>query len=199
MKPFSKHTKDLTGLVFGHLTVKEYAGQDKKKRALWAVVCVCGKECVKQSYHLVRGATTSCGCERNAAKRGGSETTKNISYKTHQKRAREKGIAYLTREAWSEIVVRPCHYCRGYDMRGYRTATSMSDSVFETMIIPLNGVDRVDNARGYEPENCVPCCYACNRAKGSMSYGEFVEHVRKMYACTQDHLSRETRRTEGVA
>lgn len=36
-----------------------------------------------------------------------------------------------------------------------------------------NGVDRVDNALGYTPDNCVPCCSRCNYAKRAMPRGEF--------------------------
>ncbi len=29
-----------------------------------------------------------------------------------------------------------------------------------------NGIDRMDNALGYSPENCVTCCGDCNKLKG---------------------------------
>ena len=38
---------------------------------------------------------------------------------------------------------------------------------------PLNGVDRVVNARGYEAGNVVSACVMCNRAKGTLSAAEF--------------------------
>ena len=32
-----------------------------------------------------------------------------------------------------------------------------------------NGIDRVDNNKGYELSNCVPCCKHCNYVKGALS------------------------------
>ena len=43
-----------------------------------------------------------------------------------------------------------------------------------------NGIDRVDNSKGYHPENCVPCCKTCNIAKQSMSVEEFLAWARRV-------------------
>lgn len=43
------------------------------------------------------------------------------------------------------------------------------------------GIDRVDNEIGYTIENCVPCCFTCNSAKGIMSYVEFKAWVERIY------------------
>ncbi len=43
-----------------------------------------------------------------------------------------------------------------------------------------NGIDRKNPKRGYEPENCVTCCYQCNMAKGSMSFVEFKTWVKRV-------------------
>lgn len=43
-----------------------------------------------------------------------------------------------------------------------------------------NGVDRLDNAVGYLPGNCVPCCKFCNLAKAGGSYEEFVAYLDRV-------------------
>ena len=43
------------------------------------------------------------------------------------------------------------------------------------------GIDRVDNARGYEKDNVVPCCETCNTAKRTMSVDELLEWVTRVY------------------
>jgi hypothetical protein len=50
---------DMVGMVFGRLTVTEYAGDRR-----WRCICSCGGtvEVVRQS--LVNGRTSSCGCYR---------------------------------------------------------------------------------------------------------------------------------------
>ena len=59
-----------------------------------------------------------------------------------------------------------CHYC------GVPAADSPSG----------NGIDRIDNTKGYEPDNCVPCCIECNRVKLNRSYERMIEHARLLIA-----------------
>lgn len=44
-----------------------------------------------------------------------------------------------------------------------------------------NGIDRVDNNKGYIIGNAVPCCKRCNVAKGSMTVEEFRNHIEFIY------------------
>lgn len=44
-----------------------------------------------------------------------------------------------------------------------------------------NGIDRIDNNRGYVKENCVPCCKTCNYAKRKMDLLTFKEWARRLY------------------
>jgi hypothetical protein len=61
---------DMTGEVVGRLTVVEFAGIGKQKRALWRCICECGKEKIVAGT-LLRAAlkgrassVQSCGCLR---------------------------------------------------------------------------------------------------------------------------------------
>jgi len=56
---------DLTGQVFGRLTVVERApnkGKGAETRAMWRCVCECGGESVIACHTLKAGNTRSCGC-----------------------------------------------------------------------------------------------------------------------------------------
>ena len=44
-----------------------------------------------------------------------------------------------------------------------------------------NGLDRVDNNKGYTIDNVVPCCKRCNYAKNNQTPREFKEWVKKVY------------------
>lgn len=60
--------EDLTGDVFGRLTVAKRA-QNIGKRTAWLCKCSCGNETTVTSCHLKSGHTISCGCfnkERNS-------------------------------------------------------------------------------------------------------------------------------------
>lgn len=53
---------DLTGQVFGRLTVRARAQRDPSGRARWHCECVCGAKTVADQYLLRSGRTKSCGC-----------------------------------------------------------------------------------------------------------------------------------------
>lgn len=42
--------------------------------------------------------------------------------------------------------------------------------------IPINGIDRVDNNKGYTSGNVAAACGRCNRMKGTMTANEFLGH-----------------------
>ncbi|ORZ29946.1 hypothetical protein BCR44DRAFT_47165 [Catenaria anguillulae PL171] len=44
------------------------------------------------------------------------------------------------------------------------------------------GVDRIDSSIGYQGDNCMPCCSACNYAKKDFQLDEFLGHIQRM-AC----------------
>lgn len=51
---------------------------------------------------------------------------------------------------------------------------------------PLNGIDRVDNGRGYEEDNVVTCCKRCNLAKHAFTRESFESWVIQ----AANHISR---------
>jgi hypothetical protein len=64
--PIPARVKNLLGdPPYGSLTVVEYAGQDRNRKALWSCQCVCGKSIVVIGASLRNGNTTSCGCAKN--------------------------------------------------------------------------------------------------------------------------------------
>lgn len=73
----------------------------------------------------------------------------------------------ITREEFRVLAESHCHYCG--DPPDGKTHRFL-------------GIDRVDNDLGYITGNCVPCCWPCNRAKGTMSCQEFLEVCRKVSA-----------------
>ena len=83
-------------------------------------------------------------------------------YDTYIRSAKIRNYIFnLTIEQFTKIVQQPCHYC---------------GSLQENKI---NGIDRKDNTIGYLIENCLPCCGACNYAKRSRSYDDFVTWVKQ--------------------
>ena len=64
---------DLTGKVFGRLTVIGKAGRNKHGQILWRCSCLCGGKVIIVRQKIVSGHTKSCGCLRSeAAKKRGT-------------------------------------------------------------------------------------------------------------------------------
>jgi len=59
-----QHFEDLTGIVFGKLTVLGLFGRDKHQKRLWECKCECGNIVTPHTSHLKSGHTCSCGCYR---------------------------------------------------------------------------------------------------------------------------------------
>lgn len=56
--------KDLTGKIYGILTVIGYSHSDKSWSSYWWCRCKCGRRVRIQGKRLNNGEKTSCGCER---------------------------------------------------------------------------------------------------------------------------------------
>lgn len=86
----AKH--DLTGRIFGRLTVEKLSPARKHGNRLWECACACGQRCLKPAWNLVSGSTRSCGClpkrvpEDLTGKRFGRLLVlKNVRLKNHPK------------------------------------------------------------------------------------------------------------------
>ena len=142
---------DMTGFVTGKVTVKEIVGRTPNRAALWKCECECGKTIYETRSNLLSGRVTSCGCER----------IKRISElnKTHgQRHTRLYRI-------WLNMKNR-CNNPNGrvFDNYGGRGITvceewAQSFGAFRDWSF-ANGynddlsIDRIDNDKGYSPDNC---------------------------------------------
>ena len=57
--------EDLTGKVFGDLTVIKRVENNKNNKICWLCKCNCGKETIVEGYKLKSGKRTSCNHEKN--------------------------------------------------------------------------------------------------------------------------------------
>lgn len=71
-----------------------------------------------------------------------------------------------------------CHYC-GIAPQSIASPGKQYTEALVTFYI-YNGIDRVDNTKGYTLDNCVTCCINCNRAKMDRSLEEFLAHVTRI-------------------
>lgn len=83
---FSKRI-ELTGNVYGRLTVIGYSHTDKQGDARWRVRCQCGNESVTSGKYLRSGRTKSCGCLKTEVNRVSILVAKDESLRLAAERA----------------------------------------------------------------------------------------------------------------
>jgi hypothetical protein len=83
-------------------------------------------------------------------------------FRQYKQGARVRDIEFsLTLDQFKTLVESPCYY------------TGRPPS-------PYNGIDRLDNTKGYTVENCVPCCSDVNYAKRTMAYSDFLKMCQEV-------------------
>ena len=172
--------KDETGNRYGRVTVIGRGHKASGQRAMRLCRCDCGKEFVTRGSSLRKGDTQSCGCVAVEKLRAAVVLPEGVAAMNQMIRrlkanASERGIEWhLTDEQALAITQQSCHYCGG-DFSNTSSHPEMNGT------FAYNGIDRVDNSKGYTIDNVVPCCKHCNIAKRDRSVGEFLNWVRRVY------------------
>lgn len=142
---------DMTGMKIGRLTVVSRAENTKQNKAQWLCRCDCGNEVVVSRRHLKDFSTLSCGCY-----------AKEQASKIHTTHGMKGTRLY---RIWSGMKDRCCNsnskYWDRYGAKGIFVCSdwvnsfekfqkwSMENGYEETLTI-----DRIENNKGYSPDNC---------------------------------------------
>lgn len=138
---------DLTGHIFGKWTVYHKHGNTPRGAALWWCVCECGNKRAVLGSDLRKGKSTGCGCAKVKfiqdlrRTHGESKTRLHNIWKLMCRRAAKKktpGACYdhvTICDEWHDFVT----------FRDWAHANGYSDDL---------SIDRIDNEKGYSPENC---------------------------------------------
>ena len=87
--------------------------------------------------------------------------------------ARKKEQAFgLDIDDFKAIVTQKCFYCGEIPRIRQRK---------RTLLVPANGIDRIDPNQGYLKHNIVPACKACNLMKKRKSLDEFLRLIGRIY------------------
>ena len=139
--------KDLSNKTFGYLTPL-YVDKTKNKHTYWFCKCICGKTRVLQSYQLTSGKVTSCGCMNT--------------------RTQKSSIIFPNKRMYSvySSMIARCHNpksssYKSYGAKGIKVCDEWKNSFESFLRWSLNhgyndslSIDRIDNSKGYNPENC---------------------------------------------
>jgi hypothetical protein len=178
--------QDLVGKKFNSLTVVKLLGSvqyGKSKKRTWECLCDCGNTTKITTGALVRGAIKTCGCSfkissvqnslKSRHKLAKKESGSNSIYAQYRNNAKTRNYEFLlTKEEFRILISSNCFYCgieplNLYDVRYYN--------------LLYNGIDRIDNTKGYTTENSVACCKMCNVSKNNNSLEYFLHWVKRIY------------------
>lgn len=166
------------GNRYGSLVVvdRDMSGQFQDgayKQIRWWCKCDCGTVKSIRGTSLRKGDTASCGCARKIAY---GEAGFRIFYRATLRGAIKRGYAFnLTEGQVRETSSGNCFYCG-------KTPSQISKNKSDNGHYLHNGIDRVDNERGYEIDNVVSCCVDCNLAKHARDVFDFKSWITSVYS-----------------
>lgn len=80
----------------------------------------------------------------------------------------------LTDEEFQKLTSSNCFYCNIEPSKISISKSGKSDYKY-------NGIDKKDPEIGYIFDNCVPCCWDCNKLKSNYTFDEFKSLISKIY------------------
>ena len=104
------------------------------------------------------------------------ESSRKVYYDKYIWQAKQRGLEFsLSREDFYRLTDGKCFYC-GNEPGSEYWSTRNSNGLYIH-----NGIDRLDNNKGYVSGNVVTCCKTCNFIKGTMGHRDFVEWIKRTY------------------
>lgn len=146
---------DLTGMRFGRLTVtsraKDFIQTNGRRRTAWICKCDCGNSITALTDNLKRGATTSCGCykrectSKRASTHHETDTPLYGVWCTMKSRCYNKNVKFYNRYGARGITVCDSWLNCYENFRDWAIKNGYSKGL---------SIDRIDNNKGYSPNNC---------------------------------------------
>ena len=168
-----------SGMVFGMLTtIKEIPPEPMASHTThrWLCRCACGNTTIVPATDLRRGHSTTCGCRGFTEERSASLLD---MYRRYQRGAEQRGYEFsLSLDEFIALIKGKCRYCGIEPYNDHKKA-------FRYKLI-YNGIDRIDNTKGYVLSNCAPCCKVCNKMKGTLSEIDFIDHAHRIAEYTKE-------------
>lgn len=159
---------NLAGLKFGKLTVTEFVGM-RENQSLWLCSCECGGQKVVARGDLKKGAVKTCGCFNRMRKEMALLKKQEKEKKRLNAKPREKVRRERLYGVWDGMKTR----CYNENDKAYRLYGAKGIEICLEWLDYNNfrewayqsgydenakkyecTIDRIDNKKGYYPENC---------------------------------------------
>lgn len=169
--------QDITGRKFNRLTA-QWPIAKEGSTVRWLCLCECGK-IITTTYNCLRMKNTkSCGCLKleKSAEQGRSKkmpdgrSAFNSLFGGYKQQAKERGLSFtLSEDEFRALITSNCFYCN---------KSPQQIRVRQSSRFTYNGIDRRNNAIGYDAHNVVACCKTCNFMKVKLGENEFITACR---------------------
>lgn len=172
-----KRNFNFIGNRFGKLVViKQYKG----KRTLVDYICDCGTVKIGAYLSNVKNQDACKHCHRRGIHRKElGESAFNNLFNSYKQNAKNREYEFLlTKNEFRILTKNQCFYCGKEPSQIARYRKYNGEYIY-------NGVDRMDNTKGYFLENSVSCCKFCNLTKNNTSFSEFIKWIRMVYKNTE--------------
>ena len=83
-------------------------------------------------------------------------------------------------EDFFELSKLPCFYCASPPYQEHKKYGARKTKYSDGYIFIYNGLDRINNNKGYDLDNVVPCCKKCNWMRHAQTTDEFFERIAKI-------------------
>ncbi len=157
-----------------------YLGEDKERTTsrhrYMKVKCTCGTEKSIRTDNI----PLDIGCKKCAQLKRratfSNKTKESITkslYNSYKRQAEKRGYEFnIVYDIFKQHIFENCYYCSeppsNIAKQNYRSLT-------------YNGIDRVDNSKGYQNDNIVTCCGECNWMKNRLTKDQFLDKIEKIY------------------
>lgn len=170
---------DETGNKYGRLTVLERANYIGNQPA-WKCQCECGNIKITTGKILRAGRCKSCGCLGNGRERD-RDVVYMITLNKLKCRAKKKELDFnLDIDDVKRLSHDNCVYCGNPPILVKTVVDNRNKEKIQAQLA-INGIDRVDNNKGYTKDNSVSCCNGCNIAKGTLTVDEFKVNIIRIF------------------
>lgn len=137
----------------------------------------CKGYCMKHYSRVFRHGDSS-----NIRKLPKGHAARNLIIRSYKAGAKARNLEWaLEINDLENLFKNNCYYCGDAPGQIKKTLAGNGNYIF-------NGIDRIDNKKGYVLDNVVSCCKLCNHAKNNLSVDEFMKHVRKIVTYNSEHF-----------
>jgi hypothetical protein len=187
---------EFIGHRFGKLIVVSIADKERRSKDRHIQVnclCDCGNRYTERLSLMKSGHLQSCGCGKIEAALHNIKKAHKVQFSREPKEASARKIykgnyndGDLSFEDFHRLSQLDCFYCGATHSNTYNIYVSHSRREYirperlRDGYFTYNGLDRIDNTRGHDKNNVVPCCWSCNSAKAERTTEEFYAWAHRV-------------------